>query len=375
MKRLFFLVPCVLCLIVFGCVQPSPAAEPVIRVVIAADGRAGFGTNLTADYRNMEKVFRENVPEKQLDLKLMAMDEITPDTILDTVAKTTCEPQDTLVVYYSGHAANDAGNGGHYFQLKDRNGKPVELQRRTLLAEMKKSRARLIVLLTDCCNIEQKSKESDKAASRVTGKPPARLTPVFQALFVEPEGVVDITSSKKGEASFVDNTGKKRGSCFTYPLVDLLEKHKQNSEITWPRFVAELKNEVHKAFMESWPEGFKFEPPLNGIYVQKTQTVEVYGTLPDDRNETTANPSSGPRFGVRAVNHSNGVRVTEIVPDGPGHRAGFEIGDIIIEINGKSIVNEGDYSDAIDASPKKIEMKVINVQDGKIIPVTFELGY
>jgi len=155
-----------------------------------------------------------------------------------------------------------------------------------------------------------------------------------------------------------------------------LEKYKNNTAITWPEFVAELKTDVQKAFLDSFPNGYKFDPPLNGIYVQKTQTFEVYGSLPGDKGESAANPYSGPRFGVRAVNHSGGgVHVTEIVPNGPGFRAGFEIGDIIVEINEKRIANEQDYSDAIDASPKTIEMKVINIQDGKLLPVTFELGH
>ncbi|MDR0327120.1 MAG: caspase family protein, partial [Planctomycetaceae bacterium] len=324
-------------------------AEPAIHVVIAADGRAGFGANMVADYKNMERLFKENVPKSRLHLIAMEPDEITPDKILQTIRQIEIADEDTLVFYYSGHAAHNAGSGGQFFQLKEGNGSAAELQRRTLLATLKEKKLRLTVLLTDCCNIEQKASDVSKEVSPAA-VPPEKMSPIFESLFIKPTGTVDITSSKRGEASFVDSTEKKRGSCFTYPLVALLEKHRTNESMTWTDFVAELKTDVQKAFLDSHPGGFKFDPPLNGIIVQKTQTIEVYGTLPG-----TAEPlpvaHQGPRFGVRAVSHpGGGVRITEVVPNAPGRRAGFEIGDVILDINGTPIRNEQDYSKAIDDS-------------------------
>ncbi len=367
--KIFSVLIC-LCL----CSVVSQAAEPTIHVVIAADGRAGFGANLVADYKNIERLFKENVPESRLDLLLMDADEITPDNILDAVGKLKLAAEDTLVFYYSGHAAHDAGNGGQFFQLKDKNGKAVELQRRTLLAALKEKKARLTVLLTDCCNIEQKSSGESKETPR-TAESPEKISPVFEALFVKPEGIVNITSSKRGEASFVDSTSKKRGSCFTWPLVELFERYREDASLTWPEFVADLKIEVQKAFRDSWPNGYKFDPPLNGIHVQKTQTVEVYGSLPGETEQASSAGNRGPRFGIRAVTHHGGVRVTEVLPNGPGAKAGFEIGDLIVEINGMPIRSEQDYSKAVDDSPKTMKAKVVNVHDGRTLNVTFELGY
>ena len=359
------------------------ADEPMIHVVIAADGRAGFGANLVTDYRNMERLFLENIPASRLNLIKMDMKQITPDNILDTVNRMKLAGGDTLVFYYSGHGAFDEYAGGQYFQLKDKNGKNEELQRRTLLAALKDQKARLTVLLTDCCNIEQKSSGESKDTP-LSVKSPKEISPVFEALFVKSEGVVDITSSKRGEASFVDTTAKQRGSCFTWPLVALFEKHRDDGSMTWSVFVEDLKTDVQKAFLECWPNGYKFNPPLNGISVQKAQTVAVYGSLPDHaagniaagHTEQVSDPNPGePRFGVRAVNHHGGVRVTEVLPNGPGHRAGFEIGDLIIEINGQPIKNEDDYSRAVDDSPKTMNVKVVNVNDGRTLPVTIELGH
>ena len=361
------------------------AAEPVIHVVIAVDDRAGFGPNLVTDCKNMERMFRENVPASRLKLVKMDMKRITPDNILDTVNRVKLADGDTLVFYYSGHGAFDANNGGQYFLFKDKNGKEEELRRRTLLAALKDKNARLTVLLTDCCNIDQQSSGNSKETEETDMEPlaaklPNKISPVFDALFVKPTGVADIISSKHGEASFVDTTGKKRGSCFTWPFVALLEKHRDNGSMTWSAFVNDLRTDVQNAFLECWPEGYKFSPPLNGITVQKTQTVEVYGTLPGNTVYNPGQVVGGPRFGVRGANHYDGihgncVRVTEIVQNGPGQRAGFEIGDLITEINGRPIRNEGDYSKTIDDSPKTMRAKVVNVNDGRTLNVTIELGY
>ena len=69
---------------------------------------------------------------------------------------------------------------------------------------------------------------------------------------------------------------------------------------------------------------------------------------------------SGPVFGVKAVDNSGtGVKVTEVVAGLPGQKAGFEVGDVILEINGTKIGNEQAYSDAIDRSGNVARVKVL----------------
>jgi len=373
MKHLFLLLTFILFFPSMLC-----AAEPMIHVIVASDLRAGFSAHLITDRNNIERLFKSDVPKDRLNFVSMKMDDITPDKILQTVKEIEASDKDTLVFYYSGHAASAAGNGGQFFQLKDEQGKSVELRRRTLLAALHEKKARLTVLLTDCSNIEEN--ESGTKENEFLGKSaknfssPATMSPIMEALFIQPAGTVDITSSKEGEASFVDVTEKQRGSCFTWSLVALFEKHRDNTSITWEKFTTELEKDVKQAFLDSHPEGFKFIPPLNGIVQQTTQTIEIYGTLPGVSHESME--QQGPRFGVRAVTlHGGGVRVTQVLPGGPGARAGFEVGDIITEINGKRILNEKDYSQAIDDSPKQVNAKVINSKDGRLLNVTFELGH
>lgn len=339
------------------------ADEPVIHVVIAT----GAGMERDVDSRNIEKAFRQGIPKARLNLVLTDPRTTTPDAILETIGKLQPSRNDTLVFYFSGPSARNDRSGGHSFQLKNGTGQASELQRRTLLARMKEKQTRLCVLLTDSCTITPGAVAEKNAAT----ESPDRIAPLFQALLVRPAGVVDITSSKRGEASLTDTTDRKRGSCFTYPLVELLEKHRNQDVVTWTAFVDELRREVQKAFRESWPNGYRFEENDMSV-VQTTQTVEVYGSLPGANVEGAV--PEGPRFGVRAANHQGpGVRITEVLKNSPGGRAGFEVGDVIIEINGQKVANEQDYSDLIDASPKQCEIKLINVNDRQTILVKFEL--
>lgn len=343
-------------------------AESTIHFIIAAD------TDPVADGRKMERLFQENVPPSRLKSVFMKIDELTPDTLQETVNQVQLAEGDTLVLYYSGCETREIGNGGQYFHLKDKDGKPTELQRRTLLAMLLDKKAKLTVLLTDSCLIEQKtSDENEKKLKNI--EMPEKMSPIFEALFVKSTGTVDIASAKWGEASFADFSSEKHGSCFMDSLLALFEKHRSDALIIWPDFVAELKTNVQTAFLEAHPRGYRFDPPLNGLTVQKTQTLAIYGLLPGEAKEFSPSAHQGPRFGVRAVNHAgSGVRVTQLVPAGPGARAGFTIGDVILEINGKPIRNEKDYSKAVDDSPKEMRAKVINAGDGRTINMSFELG-
>jgi len=83
----------------------------------------------------------------------------------------------------------------------------------------------------------------------------------------------------------------------------------------------------------------------------KSGNFDMYKFL--DRN-------NAPVFGVKAIeNNGNGVKVTEVVAGQPGQKSGFEVNDVILEINGAKITSEKEYSDAIDSAGKVARMKVL----------------
>jgi len=116
-------------------------------------------------------------------------------------------------------------------------------------------------------------------------------------------------------------------------------------------------------------------PPFHGAVSQQIRTIEVRSTFPGIAN-LPFGIGQGLRFGVGAVNHpGGGVRVVDVIPNSPGHRAGFEVGDVILEINETPINDLRDYANAIDTSPVVMEAKLTSVNDDRVFNRTVELGY
>ena len=122
--------------------------------------------------------------------------------------------------------------------------------------------------------------------------------------------------------------------------------------------------------------GFSSNSPPNGNVVNGNvvrQTTVVRGIPGTVRLPFAI--SQGLRLGIGATNHpGGGVCVTDVLPDSPGGRAGFEVGDVILEINGTSIRNLQDYSKAVDDSSGRMDTTVVNLNDGRLNR-TVELRY
>ena len=112
--------------------------------------------------------------------------------------------------------------------------------------------------------------------------------------------------------------------------------------------------------------GKAFSKEIVPVRVESAQTESQTSTATEPAN---AEPKKV-RLGVQAANNKgDGVIITRVVPDFPGQRAGLEVGDVIIEIDGKKITSEKEFSDAIDAASGKITLVTRN-KSGKTDRVT-----
>jgi hypothetical protein len=368
----FYLVFLFLLAVTVTANTPQAVAQK-IHLVIAADTNAsgGVGAITKIDQHNIKQLFESNVPGSQLSITTIPAEAMRNADILKTVDSLEISNEDTIVFYYSGHGAFDRQKQEQFLQLS-----LGDLYRSELLKHLVQKSPRLSVLLTDCCNIQVDGLSQEREPEVTVF--PQEISPLFGSLFIYCKGVVDITSSKLGEYSFCDNRRiGNRGSCFTYPLIDLLKVNKDNIEMDWGKLVEELAPKVNDAFKELYPNG---HTPSG----QMSQTIVVADypgkNLPPAPAPASANPTTEEkknyRFGVRATPHQGGgMRMLEIIADSPAQRSGLETGDVIIEINGKVINTEQEYSDAVDASGKKMQVKLINVRDGKTITPTIELGW
>ncbi|MDR0338302.1 MAG: PDZ domain-containing protein [Planctomycetaceae bacterium] len=346
------------------------AVAQKIHLIIAADTNAsgGVGAITKIDHWNVKQLFESNIPCSQLNIVTIPAEEMRESDIFKTVDSLDISNEDTLVFYYSGHGAFDRQNQQQFLQLSLGN-----VYRSELLKHIVQKSPRLSILLTDCCNVQVDSVARERQ-SEITVFP-QEISPLFKSLFIYCKGVVDITSSKLGEYSFCDN--KKvgnRGSCFTYPLVDLMKVNKDNAQMDWNQLITELSTKVDEAFKELYPNGHT----PSGQMSQTIVAADYPGkNLPSPPAVTdSSDEKKSYRFGVRAAQHQGGgMRMLEIISDSPAERSGLEVGDVILEINGKTINTEQDYSDAVDASGKKMQVKLINIRDGKTMTPTIELGW
>lgn len=330
-----------------------------VHLVTVGDFRSFKGDALVGikkDIANITSFFNANVPNDRLKIVNVDGDMATPDAILKAVTGLSPDKNDTLVFYYSGHAANAADNGGQFLQLKDEKGKPTSLTRAEIRNALCGRNPRLVVLLTDCCNVFAPREDKDVQSNQNRAEAPlTEFTPVISELFIKPTGVVDLTSSKVGQYSYAAGNGSIATVAWIAVFNQINEALRKDPSVkkSWRDTIQEMVVTSDKIFKAKYPDG---APPSS----QKTQVPHVYEY------------PGVPRFGVRVVTLEVGnVQVTEVVPQSPGATAGFKSGDIITSINGEEILDEPAYSRAVDKAPRQI--KVVFKRDGKEQSVDVEL--
>jgi S1-C subfamily serine protease len=68
------------------------------------------------------------------------------------------------------------------------------------------------------------------------------------------------------------------------------------------------------------------------------------------------------------------VKVTEVEPGSPALRAGIEVGDIIVEANGKPVLHPNDLTEIVRQSGSTLKLTVVDPRKGQKTPVDVNLG-
>ena len=382
---------CVALLVVLMAVLCWPTESRAQRVHLLVTGDTedrNIGKGVDRDLGNVVVAFFILLREGQLDHDRVAGDEVSAANILKAIDRIRVKPDETLVFYWAGHGASD--EQGHYLQMP-RGG---NLYRSTLLGAMKKKQARLIVLLTDCCNVYSDSKAGLPPVSPSSPDPRRKTSPLMEELLLKPRGVVDINAASQGEAAL----GTKEGGLFTLSLVYMFPAQQaggdpafgggledafgvfwRNSQkrMSWQQIVEESRKQVQKLFEQMNPEGLIGR---DGQVFHK-QTVAAF-SLPE---EPKPPQDRGSRFGVEAVNNNGeGVRVVRVWADYPGTRATevdggklipLQPGDVILSINGRKIGSAKDYWDAVKSSPVTMEFTIRDARDGATRKMRAQLRY
>lgn len=358
-----------------------------VHLLVAGDTLdRNVGKAIDRDLGNIVITFFILLREGQLDHARLSGGDVTAENILNAVERFRVQPDDAVVFYWGGHGAFDSD--GQYLQMP----KGGNLYRSTLLGAMKKKQARLIVLLTDCCN-EYSDQGTGKPPISPSSPDPRRGTsPLFDELFFKARGVVDVNAAAQGEVAL----GTKEGGLFTLSLAYMMPGrrsadddgsgepfgvfwHHAQQRTPWQTVIQESRRQVQELFEQVSPDGLAGRDGK----VYHRQTVVAW-SLPEQA-KPQPQPDRGSRFGVEALdNKGEGVRIIRVWAGYPGTRVSdagsgeslqLQRGDVILSINGRQLHNSQDYWDAVKSSPQTMEFTVRDVRDGQKRNLRAKLRY
>lgn len=260
-----------------------------VRILLVVDthGFAAKENGFAFDKDSMKRVIKEALRDQNLEdrytLDILDGNDAAPQKVLDYYRDLKLEPGEALLCYYSGHGGT-ANGSGHFLDLK-----AGRLSRDALRKAMEAKKARLMVLLTDCCaNFDGPPALDGGIGAEPPGFPPglpddfggitiettfpdgppfadappftdpppflkdpptkAKTKPVvvkvlrdsgrqnslrngrgeiLKDLLFRQRGVIDITASTVGQLAF---SSKTRGGYFTLTLTGLLSAHADRFE-------------------------------------------------------------------------------------------------------------------------------------------------
>ena len=341
-----------------------------LHAVIVGDisPSTGFGKYVSAvknDLLGLSIALEENMPKSRINrsyLEIRDDEDSSPAIIRQALLDMKVNANDAILFYYSGHGSAD--DKGHYLAFA--HGK---LYREELLKLLTAKGARLVALITDCC-----STRSDGYVYMAPNfEIPDRRspTPLFQKLFFDTRGLVDINSASPGESAFFapyredETTGQhgSDGSIFTIAWLHWLDQEKQNQR-SWEDMVRAVSLKVHKAFRDFYPKGASI---AKGAPIQTDQNVYPFTYPGKPANE-------GPRTGlvIRDFTGRNSV-ITHVTPGSPATQvfllrkdqfSSLQPQQVIVAINGTPTPDTKSVVQEINASPQIMRMTIRDARQG-----------
>ncbi|MDR3636243.1 MAG: caspase family protein [Isosphaeraceae bacterium] len=279
-----------------------------------------------------------------LNMRVLVGPQVRPDVIVNTIRGLPVGPNDTILFYYSGHGATFEGRG-HVLTTSHGN-----LMRDKLRAEMTARRARLNVILTDCCSSLVKSQPPAPGM----GAPPAvpEVSPMLRSLLLQHRGTVDLTSSSFGEPSW----GRQGlGGIFTSVLTQVMgaweiepfDKDKDGL-VSWTEVFELVRQGTQQAFRDFKQDFLRqdkrgldrgaaeqLERQLDQV-PQAFALGDAFGKVVPQQDLFA--PNLGIHFRMVPVGTASGAQLTQDPVAGSGAaQLGLEPGDTIYNLDGLPI--------------------------------------
>ncbi len=153
-----------------------------------------------------------------------------------------CQADDIIYFYYTGHGFNESHHGNKYPVMALKTGYyPMQI----LHEQLKQKGAKLCITMGDCCNdvqdIISRAKTFQKNLDVVEDDTDNKIK-IYQNLFLHPKGDIIVSSSKRGECSYVH---RDKGSYFTDEFRKaLVYAVNYSKDLSWETLLTETKNRV-----------------------------------------------------------------------------------------------------------------------------------
>ncbi|OJW10878.1 MAG: hypothetical protein BGO49_25555 [Planctomycetales bacterium 71-10] len=325
---------------------PAPRAAARVFLLVAADTNdRQIGESVAHDARTFPLVFRLHMPEPMMTYAPAVVGaNFGAGRILAALRRLPVTPGvDTVILYYSGHGAYDQARG-HYGQTPT-----GPLFHSQVEATMAALRPKLAVYISDACSVFQKLPPMAAAPAIV---PPTEPPPLLRSLFLDPSGFVSISASMPGQAAM----GRSDGGVFTNALVATCGANMQR-RMSW----AAVIQKVNQSTQPDYPN----------------QTAYAVRPLPHS-----------PRFGAVAQEDTararafGGMEITQVLPGTPAARVRaadgqvftLTVGDVITHINGREVRNQAGYIAAVQGSPDRMALRIIDGSANAAADFTADLG-
>jgi hypothetical protein len=222
------------CMLILASCITSQVSTGEIHVLLAADTITNIRKSSRHDLANIKKALEALQQGAKIPVHIAECfdSSLSKDPIDTWISKTSVRPDDVLIFYFTGHGFRTKKNPTIWPSLYlASSGDLVDMN--SVIEKIRKMPARLILIISDCCNNLVRQRKCLIAKSGPIPKASSSFLAIkaYKKLFLETEGIIIASGAVPGEVAWATD----RGGIFTNCLLDSLESEIHKPDPQWDR--------------------------------------------------------------------------------------------------------------------------------------------